>query len=135
MSLKKKSTNIYAPPDNFVYMTIKSFTWGLIGLILGVFINNSIVYLSGNLKIESLIIQNILQVLSCAIILSLLNKYFHFFGWSWQNHTEGLFFVSFFFGVQYKILSNIQNDYVVRDTINDTIGKLIYTKTTTTQKL
>ena len=134
MSLKK-STNIYAPADNFVYMTIKSFSWGIIGLIVGVFINNSIVYLSGKLKIESLLIQNTLQVLFCAIILSLLNKYFNFFGWSWQNHTEGLFFVSFFFGVQYKILSNIQNDYVITDVINDTIKNIIYTNTSTTQKL
>ena len=113
MTSKKNSINIYKPRDNVFYMTIKAFTWGIIGLSIGVCINNIIVYLSDKLEIEYLLIQNLLQVLFCAFTLSLLNKYFNFFGWSWQNATEGLFFVSFFFGVQYKILTNVQNTYVI----------------------
>ena len=117
----KNSVNIYKPRDNFFNMAIKNFSWGVLGLVFGISINNSIIYLSNKLNINILIIQNILQILFCAILLSLLNYYFHFFGWSWQNATEGLFFVSFFFGVQYKLLTNIQNTYIINDkTLNTT---------------
>jgi len=118
MSSQKNTIDIYKPKDNFTYMTLKNASWGVIGLILGVLINNFIIYLTNELNITILLIQNILQILFCAITLSLLNNYFHFFGWSWQNNTEGLFFVSFFFGVQYKLLSNIQNTYIINDKNN-----------------
>lgn len=124
MSLKKNSKNIYTPDDSFIYMTIKCFIWSIIGLIIGVFINNIIIYLSGKVKIESILIQNTLQILLCAIILSLINKQLNFFGWSWQNHTEGLFFISFFFGVQYKILTNIQNTYIINNDNNNNHNNL-----------
>ena len=117
----KNTIDIYKPKSNFAYMAIKSASWGIIGLVLGISINNSIIYLSNKLNINILIIQNILQILFCAILLSLLNYYFHFFGWSWQATTEGVFFVSFFFGVQYKLLTNIQNTYIINDkTLNTT---------------
>jgi hypothetical protein len=111
-----KSVNMYKPRDNFLYMTQKNFIWGFIGLCTGIIINNIVIYLNNKLKINTLIIQNILQVLLCAIILSSLHSYFHFFGWSWQSKTEGLFFVSFFFGVQFNLLNNIQNTYGKIDT-------------------
>ena len=117
----KNTIDIYKPKDNFFNMAIKNFSWGVLGLVFGISINNSIIYLSNKLNINILIIQNILQILFCAILLSLLNYYFHFFGWSWQATTEGVFFVSFFFGVQYKLLTNIQNTYIINDkTLNTT---------------
>ena len=108
---------MYKPLDDFTHMSIKTFSWGIIGLILGVIVNNTIIYLYNTLNIDILLVQNILQVLLCSIVLSLLNKYYHFFGWSWQNATEGLFFVSFFFGVQFNLFSNIQNTYIIDNNI------------------
>ena len=109
----KKTIDIYAPSDKFVYMTMKNFSWGVLGLFFGIMINNIIIYLSKTLIIENLLLQNILQIFLCALLLSTLFYYHNFFGWTWQNNTEGLFFVSFFFGVQYKILSNIQSTYLI----------------------
>jgi hypothetical protein len=115
MSSQKNTIDIYKPRDNFAYMALKNASWGVMGLFLGIVINNSIIYLTNELNITILLIQNILQILFCAITLSLLNNYFHVFGWSWQATTEGVFFVSFFFGVQYKLLNNIQNTYILND--------------------
>ena len=113
MSLKKN--NLYKPQDDFIYMAMKNFSWGAAGLILGVIINNTVIYLSNKLKIKTLFLQNIIQLLLCSILLSSLNIYYNYFGWTWQNATPGLFFVSFFFGVQYKLLTNIQTTYILED--------------------
>jgi hypothetical protein len=104
---------MYKPVDNFVYMSVKNCIWGIIGLILGVIINNIVIYLSNTLHIKLLFVQNIIQIFLCSIILSTINIYHNYFGWTWQNATPGLFFISFFFGVQYKILSNIQHSYIL----------------------
>ena len=109
----KKTIDIYTPPDKFIYMSMKNFFWGVLGLVFGITINNIVIYLSKTLKIKILLLQNILQVLLCALLLSTLHYYHNYFGWTWQNHTEGLFFVSFFFGVQFKVLSNIQRTYEI----------------------
>ena len=61
-----------------------------------------------------------LQITICAIVIALLHTYY-LFGWDWQHLMPELFFISFFFGVQYKILNNIQNTYVINNkTNNDT---------------
>ena len=117
MLLIKNSTNMYTPDDNFVYMSIKNFFWGILGLIFGIIVNNIVIYLSITFNIKILLLQNILQLLLCTLLLSTLHYNNNYFGWTWQNHTEGLFFVSFFFGVQYKILSNIQTSYILDENI------------------
>ena len=107
------SANMYKLIDNFAYMSLKNFIWGTIGLTLGVIVNNIVIYLSNILHIKILFVQNIIQVFLCSIILSTIHLYHNYFGRTWQNATPGLFFVSFFFGVQYKILTNIQNTYIL----------------------
>ena len=105
--------------DKFHIMTLKNIVWGICGLITGLIINDFVVHLSNKLKIKSLFIQNILQITICAIVLALLHTYY-LFGWDWQHLIPELFFISFFFGVQYKILTNIQNTYVIDNkTINN----------------
>ena len=42
--------------------------------------------------------------------------------------TPGLFFVSFFFGVQFKMITNIQNSYILEDTVHYTLDKLLESK-------
>jgi hypothetical protein len=106
---------LYRPSDNLGMMTLKNAGWGTTGLLFGILINNIIVALSNSLKIKYLIVQNIMQLFLCSLTLATLHTYYHYFGWSWQNITPGLFFVSFFFGVQFKIMLNIQSSYILDD--------------------
>ena len=103
--------------DKFHIMTVKNVIWGIIGLTLGVIINDIVIYISNKFHIKYLFIQNMLQITLCAIVVSFLHTYY-LYGWDWQDLTPELFFVSFFFGVQYKILTNIQHSYQIDDTNN-----------------
>ena len=107
-----ESSNIYEPYDSFYDMITKNFVWGLMGIILGVLINNYVVFISNKLQIKNVLLQNIIQLGLCSFVLAQTHMWFNYFGWSWQNITPGLFFVSFFFGVQFNIFTNIQNTYV-----------------------
>ena len=109
------SQTLYKPSDNVFRMCMKNASWGAMGLLLGILINNIIVALSNSLKIKYLMVQNVMQLFLCSLALALLHNYYHYFGWSWQNITPGLFFVSFFFGVQFKLMLNIQSSYILDD--------------------
>ncbi len=113
----------YDPLYDFKHMAVNNLWWGFLGLTIGIFNNNFIVFLSNKLNITSLLIQNLIQLTVCSCLLASIHTYFNFFGWTWQNTTPGLFFVSFFFGVQFKVITNIQNSYI----LEDTIGKIIDT--------
>jgi hypothetical protein len=117
MSLK------YTPSSSFFPMVGECLLWGSIGLVLGVLNNNMIVVISNKLNINSLLVQNTLQLVFCSILLSAIHVNYNYFGWSWQNITPGLFFVSFFFGVQFKMITNIQNSYIVEDTVKNFLEK------------
>jgi hypothetical protein len=66
-------------------------------------------------KIYNLLIQNFIQISICGITLALIEKINNNFAWSWQNVTPGLFFISFFFGTQFKILNNIASKHIIKD--------------------
>ena len=114
------SQTLYKPSDNIIMMTLKNASWGASGLLFGILINNIIVALSNTLKIKYLMVQNIMQLFLCSLALATLHNYYHYFGWSWQNITPGLFFVSFFFGVQFKIITNIQIATILEDKMKPT---------------
>ena len=105
--------NIFKPIDNVYTMFVKNFIWGAFGIILGIIINNSVIFISKVLQIQNLLAQNIIQLSLCSYTLALIHSLYHFFGWSWQNITPGLFFISFFFGIQIKIFANIQTTYLL----------------------
>ena len=107
-----QSEQLYKPEYTFFNMIMNNIIWGLLGIILGIIINNIISIICNKFKITMLIIQNTLQLMLCAFILSLIQYFFNFFGWSWQNTTPGLFFTAFFFGTQIDIFKNIQNKYI-----------------------
>lgn len=99
----------YVPEHNFIEMTSMSFIWAVIGIVLGLLTNNGLVmifnkyYKNGN-KIVKLII----EILTCSVVISALHLYINnYFGWTWQNITPGLFFVSFYFSVQYDLFDNL----------------------------
>ena len=98
--------------DNLHIMISKNIIWGVFGLIIGIIINDFVIYLSNNLHIKNLFIQNTLQITICAIVIAFLHTYY-LFGWDWQHIMPELFFISFFFGVQYKLLTNIEHTYVI----------------------
>ena len=110
-----KVQTLYKPDDNIIMMMFKNAGWGTTGLFFGILINNIVIALSNTLKIKYLIVQNIMQLFLCSLTLATLHTYYHYFGLSWQNITPGLFFVSFFFGVQFKLMLNIQSSYILDD--------------------
>ena len=106
------SSKKYKPPETFYVMCIQNFIWGLLGILLGICVNNTIIFMTIFFNIENIFIQNTLQLILCSFSLALVQYLFNYFGWSWQNITPGLFFISFFFGVQYEIFTNIQDKYI-----------------------
>ena len=104
----------YKPIDSFHIMLTKNIVWGVLGIILGILNNNIIVFLSNIFNIQILFVQNVLQIFLCSFVLTIIQYSFNYFGWSWQNITPGLFFISFFFGIQYNIFTNIQKEYILK---------------------
>ena len=107
------SKNLYKPRDPFYIMMIKNFIWGILGILLGIIINNTVILISNIFELKLLFIQITIQLILCAFILALIQYLFNYFGWTWQNTTSGLFFISFFFGIQFDIFDDIQNNYIL----------------------
>jgi hypothetical protein len=108
----KQSKSLYKPKDTFFIMMTKNFTWGILGISLGIIINNTVIFICNAFEINLLFIQITIQLILCAFILALIQYLFNYFGWTWQNTTAGLFFISFFFGIQFDIFDDIQNDFM-----------------------
>lgn len=85
-----------------------NYIWSIIGILLGMAINQFCIKIFKKFNIKSKITQINIQILVCSIILAIIHTNINnYFGWSWQNITPGLFFVSFFFSVQYNAFNNI----------------------------
>lgn len=96
----------YIPNDTFYNMTIKNFTCSIIGILLGLNINklSKIIFKKFNNTLQILF-----HIILCSILLSFIHININYFGWLWQNETPGLYFISFFFGVQFNLFNNINN--------------------------
>ena len=105
----------YQPSDTLLVMTIKNIIWGVMGLILGIFINDTVIFLSQIFKIKNYFIQNLIQIILCAIILAIMYTQHKYIGWTLNNTLPGFFFISFLFGVQFKLLNNIQRSYMINN--------------------
>lgn len=105
-----ETTVDYSPNISLREMITQNFMWGLAGIALGVVINvflqlNTFDF-AGKYKNE---LKLIIQLAVCSFVLAFLHiKVNNQFGWTWQNVTPGLFFVSYFFGTQFATFSNIQ---------------------------
>lgn len=115
--------NIYNPNEIISKMIIKNFVWGMLGLVLGVIVNNIVIKTANTFDLRGKNGQNILQILLCSVVLAMIHNYNNYFGWTWQNVTPGLFFVSFFFGTQFKIMTNVNEDYTVKENIIEETNK------------
>ena len=111
--------NSYKPSDNLFNMIIKNIVWGSAGIILGVVINNIILYISNMYEKNTtnttnrILFEIAIQLILCSVILAVIHSYFNYIGWTWQSTTPGFVFVSFFFGVQYNIFINIQKKLIL----------------------
>jgi len=98
----------YNPNLSVSGMAIENFVWSIIGILLGLSINQFCTFMFEKYKITNKIYKIIIQIFLCSIILSYIHvEINNYFGWTWQNITPGLFFVSFFFSVQYNIFNDI----------------------------
>jgi len=98
----------YNPNLSVSGMAIENFVWAIIGILLGLSINQFCTFMFEKYKITNKIYKIIIQIFLCSIILSYIHvEINNYFGWTWQNITPGLFFVSFFFSVQYNIFNDI----------------------------
>jgi len=96
----------YKVDETILTLTMKNFLWGLIGITLGLAVNYSTKWINSY--------HIIFQLFACLIVLAFIQIQIHpMFGWSWQNITPGLFFVSFFFGTQFVMFENMQKLFVI----------------------
>jgi hypothetical protein len=100
--------NKYNPNYSLMNMSIDNFIWSIIGIVIGIIVNNFTVFIIKKYNIIDINTQSLIQLLLCCFTLSFIQIHINnYFGWSWQNITPGLFFVSCFFSVQYKLFSNL----------------------------
>ena len=105
----------YKPYDNAIIITIKCIILGTLGLILGIIINNTVIYLSNTLDIKNRFIQNILQIVLCSILLAFLHSSSRLVGWVLRNTIPGFLFLTLLFNVQFKLVDNLQNTYLIKN--------------------
>lgn len=95
--------------NNLIKLTSMNIIWSILGIILGVTTDKVIGGLVHKFNISNDMTKILIHLLACCIILSIIQTTIsNYFGWSWQNITPGLFFISFYFGVQYNIFTMIQ---------------------------
>lgn len=105
----------YKTFDNVYILIIKCIILGIFGLILGIIINDSIVYLLHILHIKNIFIQNIIQIGICAVVVGLLHTSNNFLGWTLHNTIPGIFFITLLFSTQYKLMTNIEHSYIINN--------------------
>jgi hypothetical protein len=98
---------MFEPDESVGRMIPKSMVWGGIGILFGRLCNMITVLVCKFGRVNNMVLQNVIQLFICAVIITSLRNVHHYFGWTWQNTTAGLFFTAFFFGTQFKIMSNI----------------------------
>ena len=101
---------MFEPDESVIRMIPKSIVWGAIGIFFGRLCNMITVLVCNIGSVNNMVLQNFIQLFICAAVITLLRNLHHYFGWTWQNTTAGLFFTAFFFGTQFKIMSNIANN-------------------------
>jgi hypothetical protein len=99
---KKTKYDTYDDDETVTSLTLKNFIWGLVGILLGLVINESCHVFFDVTDILNPNIKMVIQLAVCALTISLIQlKINKEFAWSLEHVTPGLFFVSFFFGTQY----------------------------------
>jgi hypothetical protein len=106
----------YQVYDKFYIMILKCIILGILGLVLGVIINDIVTYLSNILNIKNKLLLDIIQISLCAIVVGCLHYSHNFIGWTLQNTIPGIFFVALLFDVQLRLAGFVQDECVVKST-------------------
>lgn len=112
-----KNYQIY---DNFYIMIFKCIILGILGLVLGVIINDTVTYLSNSLNIKNKLLLDIIQISLCAIVVGFLHSSHNFIGWTLQNTIPGIFFVALLFDVQLRLAGFVQESCEVKNKNSNT---------------
>jgi uncharacterized protein YacL len=98
-------------PKDVLTITVESFVFGLVGIILGSFIDNMFKRLAKKFKRHNLkLILSLLQILLSGFIVALMYVYMSpFFTDHFQRTLSGLAFPAAFYGVQSNIYTYWQN--------------------------
>jgi len=105
----------YTPSDTFLVMTGKNISHSFAGLIAGIIVNRLGVAVYERLGITDKNVRIAGQIVLCSVLLAYIHtRVNNQMGWEWQNVTPGIFFISFFFGVQYLSFTSIQEVYGVK---------------------
>ena len=105
--------------DNVYMTTAKCIIWGILGLFLGIIINDIVIYLINKFKIINKLIQNILHIVLCAITVAGLHSSHNFLGWTLHNTMPGIFFITLLFNAQFKMDEDIQSSYIIYNNNNN----------------
>lgn len=109
----------YKAYDNVYMTTVKCIIWGILGLLLGIIINDTVLYLINGLKIKNKLIQNIIQIVFCAITVAVLHSSHNFLGWTLHSTMPGIFFITLLFNAQFKMDEDIQSTYIIHNHNNN----------------
>lgn len=95
--------------NTVIELSVKNFVWSVIAIVLGYIVDDMFKRLSNKFKIKKKLLLFFIQLSTCCVLLSIIRLHVSpYFGWSWQNITPGLFFETFFFGVQFYLFDNIK---------------------------
>lgn len=93
----------YQVYDNIYIIILKCIILGILGLVLGVIINDIVTYISTSLNIKHKLSLDIIQITLCAIVVGCLHYSHNFIGWTLQNTIPGIFFIALLFDVQLRL--------------------------------
>jgi hypothetical protein len=106
----------YQVYDNIYIIILKCIILGILGLVLGVIINDIVTYVSHSLNIKNKLALDIIQITLCAIVVGCLHYSHNFIGWTLQNTIPGIFFIALLFDVQLRLAGFVQESCDVKNT-------------------
>ena len=106
--------------DKFYIMILKCIILGILGLVLGIIINDIITYVSNSLNIKNKVLLDIIQISLCAIVVGCLHLSHNFIGWTLQNTIPGIFFVALLFDGQLRLAGFVQESCEVKNKNSNT---------------
>ena len=83
-----------------------AFITGSLGYFIGIFNNVIYLYTENVFNIKNTLLQLLTHLLFSCVIIAILEHYLKYLNLNLKNITSDLFFVSFFFGVQYNMFSD-----------------------------
>lgn len=101
--------------DDFISLSAKNIYYTVLGILSGLFVNQLGVRLYDTLGVTNQNSRVVIQIVLCCIIFAFIQtRVDRDFAIEWQNVTPGIFFTTFFFGVQYLSFTIEEGLYGIR---------------------